>query len=94
MPQEVTMGTMRKEPLEEKVERSLDEAAAELEQVGDEIQLKLHLAGMDANSYWKDKLEPRLFQARQHAREAKVASKVAVEETLKALREFSAGLER
>lgn len=37
----------------------LQEDLDELKQVREEIQLKLHLASMDAKSYWKE-LEPKL----------------------------------
>jgi hypothetical protein len=80
------MGTALKTPLE----TSIDQALTDLETVADEIRVKLHLAGMDANATWNDKLEPRLFEARAHAREAKDASKAAVEQAVKAFREFAA----
>ena len=54
--------------------------------------MKLHLANMDAAAEWNDKLEPRLFQAREHAREAKDASKAAIEDAVKAFKAFAASL--
>lgn len=72
--------------------KQIDEALAELESVTDEIRVKLHLAGMDANDAWNKTLEPRLLQARDHAREAKEASKAAIRDTVKAFREFAASL--
>jgi hypothetical protein len=85
------MGT-KKSNAQKAFERSLDEAATELEALGDEIRLKLHLAGMEANTVWSKTLEPRLFEARVHAREAKTASLAAVEDTIKALKEFAAAM--
>lgn len=82
------MGTAKKTPLEASVEQVL----ADLEQVTDEIRVKLHLAGSDAKDAWNDKLEPRLFEARVHAREAKDASKAVIEEAVKAFKEFAASL--
>jgi hypothetical protein len=38
------------------------------------------------------KLEPRLFEARVHAKEATAASKAAIESTLKAVRDFAASI--
>jgi hypothetical protein len=73
-------------------QETLDEAVAELEQLADEIQLKLHLAGMDAKDTWSNKLEPKLFEARAYARDAKDASKKAVHDAVEALRAFSASL--
>lgn len=70
------------------IKKQVDDVFSELETVADEIRVKLHLAGMDANEIWNTKLEPRLLDARQHAREAKAASKAAVESTLEALRDF------
>jgi len=82
------MGTAKKTSLE----ASVDQALAELETVAGEIRVKLHLAGMDANAAWADKLEPRLFEARVHAREAKDASKAAIEGAVKAFKEFAGSL--
>lgn len=65
--------------------QQIDEALNELETLSDEIRLKVHLAGMDAQDAWQ-KLEPRLFEAREHAREATAASKAAIQETLAAVR--------
>ena len=74
------------------LETSIGEAITELETLTDEIRVKLHLAGMDANVAWNEKLEPRLFEARGHAIEAKAASKLAIEHALKAFKDFSASL--
>lgn len=70
----------------------VDKAVAELEQLAGEIQVKLHLASMDARDAWSRKLEPKLFEARQHAREARDASIKAVEDTVAAFKAFSASL--
>lgn len=70
----------------------IDHALAELETLSDEIRVKLHLAGMDANDRWNKSLEPRLHEARIHAREAKEASKHAIQDALKAFKDFAASL--
>ena len=82
------MGPATKIPLEQ----SIDQALLDLESVTDEIRVKLHLANMDATKAWNEKLEPRLFLARQHAREAKVASKAVIDDAVKAFKEFAAAL--
>ena len=82
------MGKAALTPLEE----SIDKAISELESVADQIRVKLHLAGMDANVAWNEKLEPRLFEARGHANEAKAASKHAIEDAVKAFKAFAASL--
>lgn len=69
--------------------KGIDDALNDLEQVADEVRVKLHLAGMDMTDTWKKQLEPRLFEARQHAREATKASKGLIDETVKAFREFA-----
>ena len=74
------------------LETSLDQALADLETVSDEIRLKLHLASMDAQDTWNATLEPRLFEARLHAREAKHASKAVIDDAVKAFRAFAAQL--
>jgi hypothetical protein len=74
------------------LEQSIDEALLELEKLTDEIRVKLHLASMDANVAWNEKLEPRLFEARGHASEAKAASKHAIDDAVKAFKAFAASL--
>jgi hypothetical protein len=71
------------------IRKGIDEALDALEQTADEVRVKLHLAGMEATDAWEKQLEPRLFEARRHAREATAASKAAIEETLKAFRDFA-----
>ena len=74
------------------IEQEIDRAMNDLEQVADEVRVKLHLARLDMKDAWSLKLEPRLFEARVHAKEATAASKNAIESTLKAIREFAAVL--
>ena len=74
------------------VEKEIDNALSELETVADQIRVKIHLAGMDANDVWNKTLEPRLLTARKHACEAKAASKAAIASTLDAFREFQKSL--
>jgi hypothetical protein len=73
------------------IQQDLDEALSQLETLSDEIRVKMHLAGMDAKDAWRA-LEPRVAEARQHAREATTASKAAIHETLEALRSLQARL--
>jgi hypothetical protein len=70
------------------IKKQLDDVLDELEVVSDEIRVRLHLAGMDANVLWTAKLEPRLLDARKHAREAKDASKAVLQHTLAAFKDF------
>ena len=76
----------------QRIEKSLDEMLDELEAMGTEIEMKVKLASMDARDMWQRKLEPRLYEARVHAREAKEASKHAIQDTLKAFKEFAESL--
>lgn len=71
------------------VRKTVDEALAELEQVADEIRLRLHLGGMDAKDAWR-KLEPQIEQARQHAREATEASSDTIHSVLDSFKKFKA----
>jgi hypothetical protein len=68
---------------------TIDDAMGELEQLADEIHVKLHLGSMEAKDSWTRNLEPKLFEARQHAREAKDSSKKALDDVLAALKQFS-----
>jgi hypothetical protein len=74
------------------LEASIDHALTNLETVADQIRVKLHLASMDANVVWNEKMEPRLFEARAHASEARIASKLAIEDALKAFEAFAHSL--
>lgn len=74
------------------IRKEVDLALNDLEQVADEVRVKLHLAELDAKTAWNEKLEPRLYEARQHAREASAASKAAIDATMKAFRDFAQGL--
>mgnify|MGYP000019272104 CR=1 FL=1 len=71
----------------EDIRKGLNEGLNELEQVADEIRVRLHLAGMDAKDAW-GKLEPRLDEARMHARSATASSRKTFDDILKALRDF------
>jgi hypothetical protein len=71
------------------LQKDIDAAIGDLEQLADEVCLKLHLAEMDARDVWEKVLEPRLEQARRHAKEATAASKATIDETVMALREFA-----
>lgn len=70
------------------LEKSLDDMLAELEALGTEIELKVKLASMDARDTWR-RLEPKLFEARIHAKEAKEEAKKAVGDTLEAFKQFA-----
>ena len=74
------------------VRKDLDKTLNDLEQLADEVRLKIHLAELDVRDAWATKLEPRLFEARVHAREATAASKASIEATIKAFREFAQGI--
>jgi hypothetical protein len=83
------MGTKR---MSEDLEKGLDDMLAELESLGTEIELKVKLASMEARDTWEKKLEPRLFEARMHAKEAKDEAQMAMKDTLLAFKEFAAVL--
>lgn len=74
------------------VEGSVGGALDQIETLADEIRVKLHLASMDARDLWDRDLAPRLEHAREHAKEAQGASKKAIQDTLAALKSFSASL--
>jgi hypothetical protein len=73
------------------VRKTVNETLAEIEQIADEIRVRLHLGGMDAKDAWR-KLEPQLDQARQHAQEATDASSNAIQKVLDTFKEFKASL--
>lgn len=72
--------------------KGLEDTMSELERLADEVRLKLHLAGMDARDAWDKTLEPKLVDARRHAKEASTASRAAIDDTVKAIRDFAKSL--
>lgn len=87
------MGTkMDTRKLEQDLEKGVNEMLVELEALGEEIELKLKLAGMDARDKWQNTLEPKLFEARMHAKEAKEETRRALKNTLEAFKNFAAVL--
>ena len=71
---------------------SVAHALADLETITEEIELKIHLASMDAKTMWHEKLEPKLHEARAHACDAKTASKFAIDEAVRAFKKFATSL--
>jgi hypothetical protein len=65
----------------------LDKSVELLKTLRGEIRVKLHLAGMEAKEHW-NKLQPHLDAAEQAAKDATVASKQAVEQAVKSLKEI------
>lgn len=75
----------------EKLRATLKNDVAELERLRDEIKLRVHLAGMDAKSAWKE-LEPRVDALEQNVaaegNEVKDATLVLAREVRDALKRF------
>jgi hypothetical protein len=65
----------------------LDKSIEMLKTLRGEIRVKLHLAGMEAKDRW-NKLQPTLDAAEQAAKDATDASKHAVEQAVKSLKEL------
>lgn len=85
---QITNDESKKSPFRQ----DIDHAMNDLEQLADELRVKIHLAELDAKEMWSTKLEPRLFEARTHAKDASAASKAAIESTLEAFRDFAHSL--
>ena len=73
------------------MEKQVNQALDELEQVADEIRVKIHLGGMEAKDTWR-KLEPKLEDAKQQATAATDASVHALKDLAKAFRDLRAKL--
>lgn len=75
----------------ENLRATLKNDVAELERLRDEIRLRVHLAGMDAKSAWKE-LEPRVDALEQNVaaegNEVKDATLVLAREVRDALKRF------
>ena len=71
------------------IRNDIDGALDDLEQLADEVRVKVHLAELDAREAWEKKVEPRVHEARRHAKHATASSKASIEEALIALRELA-----
>ena len=76
---------MATEPLNKKLEHYLDQ----LKQIGGEIQLDVHLAGMDAKVKWEE-LQKNMRDVERTAVRASDVSLQAAEDLIKKLRAFQA----
>lgn len=65
-----------------------NENLVKLATLRDEIKLHIHLAAMDIKQEWNDKLEPKVLEAEQSARELTDASKHAVQDLVGKLEAF------
>lgn len=74
------------------MKKQIDATLAQLETLTDEIRVQLDLAGMEVTETWNTKYEPLLFEAREHAKAAKDASKAAIDDTIKAFKKFQQSL--
>ena len=70
----------------------LEKSVALLRTLGDELRVRVHLAGMDVKQQW-NALEPRIQTAVEHAaREVSEASCTAVKDVNEALKKLKASL--
>jgi predicted secreted protein len=75
------------------LKRDLKKSLLDLEELRGEIQLKVHLAGMDAKTEWR-KLEKELVKAEEDvARSATDATRAALDETIAKLKKFRESLD-
>jgi hypothetical protein len=78
-----------------KIEQEIERDFAELEQARDEIALKIHLAGMDAKTTWRELekklelLEERINREGAHVADA---TKALAKELRQSLKQFKARL--
>jgi hypothetical protein len=75
----------------EELKTDLQKSLEALQTLRDEIRVRIHLAGMDAKDAW-NKLEPTLLEAERLAEEVTDASRAAMAEIVKKVREFRATL--
>jgi len=76
-PRSLKEDTMSADEAQKSLKQELKEVQNDLQQMADEIRVKLHLAGMDAKSAWDD-LQPKLleFEQRIDARADEVGDEV------------------
>ncbi|HET6347075.1 MAG TPA: hypothetical protein VFH51_19215 [Myxococcota bacterium] len=58
----------------------------------DEIQLKLHLASMEAKDKWAKELEPQFYEVERRVASAGESAKTLVEDLGRSLRKFVDGI--
>lgn len=81
------MAKKRNDELKHQVGSRLDE----LRRLRDEIRLNIHLGGMDAKDRW-ERLEPRIMDAENLAKDISEASKRALQEVIDSVRRFRESL--
>jgi hypothetical protein len=77
--------------LQTQLTKAKDETLAAIDQMADEIRLKVHLGGMDVKSEWQ-RLEPRLLEAREHGKHATQEARDALNDIRRALEALAARL--
>ena len=73
------------------IKAEIDKTLNQMRTLRDEVRLKVHLAGMDAEDEWA-KLEPQLQAAEQIAEDATEATKKAVTDAFQRLSKLSASI--
>ena len=73
------------------MKQELEKSLGLMRTLRDEIQVKLHLAGMDAKKEWQN-LEPKLVDVERAASELSEATVKAVSETVNRLKKLRSSL--
>ena len=72
--------------------RWMEERLGHLKQLRDEIRIDLHLGGMEARERWQRELEPRITDAERWVEHATEATRKAMEDLVRRVRDFRDGL--
>jgi hypothetical protein len=70
------------------IKAEVEKNVSRLAQLRDEVKLKLHLASLEAKSEWEEKLEPRVHEVEQTAKNVSDTSRNAVGEVVQKLEDF------
>ena len=69
------------------LKKDVETSRRRLQQLRDEVRVKLHLAGKDLKDQW-NKLEPRLDEVEKAAKDLTEASRVSLVEAAKSVEKF------
>lgn len=76
------------------VKEQVDKNIERLQELRDEVKLKLHLASLDAKTEWDEKLSPKVFEVEQAAKQMTETTRDAAKELVVKVEHFLAGLEK
>lgn len=74
------------------IKHEVDKNIERLQELRDEVKLKLHLATLDAKTEWDEKLSPKVFEVEQAAKQMTEQTRATAKELVEKVEKFLARL--